>query len=286
MVQMIRILTLSILFACAGAYAMQSPSPKGCGGKAGHPELSKDAGLDVVPGPVDGGSKPDLGKQFIALIQNGNEGLVARQIARGVDVNATDRYGSTALMAAIIYDREDICNMLIDANADVNKVDGRGQTALEWAALNSSLDICKRLINAGADVNHINKITRFHDCRGNPDGYKLAPLARAVMAVKPGTDRQLICELLVEKMLSSDKAQKQSMLALMISLKSKKLIIPGAYIPDVRRLLCKSLSGAIREENAPRVLAVIKELPAWKDYHRERINNLLKKYFPHESILE
>ncbi len=255
MVQMIRITTLSIFFACAGMYAMV-------------PQISK----------------PDLGRQLIANIKNGHEDLVASKIANGVDVNAADGDGLTGLMHALNFGREDIANMLIDAKADVNKADADGMIALHIAARRNSLDMCKRLINAGANVNCVSKNRLCSEWGGAPwRGYESSPLAWAVIG---GTERIPIGDFLVENMLNVDLAQKQSMLAFMISLRRINAMIPGVYCKDVRQLLFHSLGVAIKEYNFSRTLATIKKLPAFRESQTERINNLFKKYFPHETLFE
>jgi hypothetical protein len=255
MIQTIRMLTLAILYTCASAHAME-------------PEIQK----------------PDLGRQLIANIQNGNEDLVARQLAQGVNVNAADKDGITALMYAVSFGREGICNMLIDAKADLNKADIDDITALHIAA-RRSLEMCRLLINAGAKLNPVSRMRLCSNWAGAPEnGYEGIPLAGAVINTTSNPDP--ICEFLVEKMLSANKAQKESMLAFMISLKCKGAMISGIYTKDIRQLLCASLCVAIKEHNIAKTLADIKKLPACRPYQRERINNLLIKYFPHETILE
>lgn len=257
MVRMIQITTVSIFFVCAGMYAMHP-----------NPQISK----------------PDLGRQLIANIKNGHEDLVASKIANGVDVNAADSDGLTGLMHALNFGREDIANMLIDAKADVNKADADGMIALHIAARRNSLDMCKRLINAGANVSCVSKNRLCSEWAGAPwRGYESSPLACAVIG---GTQRALIGEFLVEKMLNVDLAQKQSMLAFMISLRRVNAMIPGVYCKDIRQLLFHSLGVATKEYNFSRTVATIKKLPSCRQSQAESINNLLKKYFPHETLFE
>ncbi len=69
----------------------------------------------------------------------------------GADINYTDRYGNTALMAAT--DTE-MVRLLIEHGADVNHANNDGNTALISAAQTGDTEIVRILIDAGADVNH------------------------------------------------------------------------------------------------------------------------------------
>ena len=70
----------------------------------------------------------------------------------GADMNAKDKTGRTALMAAIA--NGPLCpDILIKAGADVNTVDSSGNTALIYAAEEVQNECIDLLIHAGADVN-------------------------------------------------------------------------------------------------------------------------------------
>ncbi len=84
-------------------------------------------------------------------------------IAAGVDVNARDNDGTTALMYASISDIQEvgwelmkefivIVNRLIDAGAEVNAKNDYGTTALIWASEFGHIDIVQLLIAKGADI--------------------------------------------------------------------------------------------------------------------------------------
>ena len=96
-------------------------------------------------------------KEFLMETNKPNPDLdkIRSCIAGGVDVNAKDNHGWTALLYAVYYGNTEIEKLLISAGADVNARDNNGSTALIWAATNRSteIEIIKLLIAAGADVN-------------------------------------------------------------------------------------------------------------------------------------
>jgi ankyrin repeat protein len=80
-------------------------------------------------------------------------------LERGVDVNARDRNGNTALMLAITYNYQDLTsvNALLEKGADVNARDESGNTPLMLAVEHNSLEIVRLLLDRKAEVNVANK---------------------------------------------------------------------------------------------------------------------------------
>ncbi len=77
-------------------------------------------------------------------------------IEAGADINARNKYGNTALIAALVGNKEHgkaICELLLNAKADVNIKDNNGWTPLMFAVRDSTPEICMKLIEAGANVN-------------------------------------------------------------------------------------------------------------------------------------
>ncbi len=77
--------------------------------------------------------------KFISGCQNGDLELAKKLLAEGVNVNAKDKYGYTALMWAARDGRKETLELLleqenIDINAKNNDENGNGMTALMWAA--------------------------------------------------------------------------------------------------------------------------------------------------------
>ena len=73
-------------------------------------------------------------------------------IDAGVDVNARNNEGRTALMNAAQYGNAEAVDVMIAAGADVNLKDRHDRTALMRAAEEVNLRIVKALVEAGADV--------------------------------------------------------------------------------------------------------------------------------------
>lgn len=86
-------------------------------------------------------------------ISKNNIKKVQTLITQGVDVNARDKEGWTALQFAAELGHTRICQLLIQAGADINaKSTMYGETALHLAAYNGALECCKYLIQASADI--------------------------------------------------------------------------------------------------------------------------------------
>ncbi|WP_264686246.1 MULTISPECIES: ankyrin repeat domain-containing protein [Wolbachia] len=76
---------------------------------------------------------------------------------KGDDVNARDNRGNTPLHLAVLADKLQVVEKLIEGGADVNAKNNHGATPLHWAALNQNVNIVEKLIEKGANVNEKNK---------------------------------------------------------------------------------------------------------------------------------
>jgi ankyrin repeat protein len=88
--------------------------------------------------------------------RGGLAGEVRRLLARGVDVNATDKEGNTALINASRWRQLEVVRVLLEAGADTEKKGASGWTALMAAIIMSRLnetELAQELIQRGADVN-------------------------------------------------------------------------------------------------------------------------------------
>ena len=96
---------------------------------------------------------------LIKAVLEGNVEAIKLLLAKGVNVNSTDKHGNTPLMYACILDRVDIINELLNRpEVDVRAVSNIGATAYMYAALRSSIDEAQ---GKGSDQNK--------DWDGNPE---------------------------------------------------------------------------------------------------------------------
>ena len=93
---------------------------------------------------------------FDAVIYNDIKG-VREALKNGVDVNAENTWGDTALTLAAWNGRTEITRLLIDEGADVNAENSEGDTALHLAAMNRRTDMVKMFLADGADPTIKNK---------------------------------------------------------------------------------------------------------------------------------
>lgn len=89
-----------------------------------------------------------------AAVRVGDPAAVEAALAAGADINR-----SGALELAILMERQDIVDLLIERGADVNRAGPSGDLPLAVAARRGRLEMMQRLIDKGADP-------RLRDRRG------------------------------------------------------------------------------------------------------------------------
>lgn len=72
---------------------------------------------------------------------------------QGIEINAQDDEGTTALMKAALNRNPSYTQMLLDAGAKVNMENNEGQTALGFAVFANHVDVTRLLIAHGTNVN-------------------------------------------------------------------------------------------------------------------------------------
>lgn len=72
-------------------------------------------------------------KKFLEAVEDGKAALVQSLIASGVDINAKDKFGDTALMMATRNGETAMVELLLNAGADANLENIAGTTALKMA---------------------------------------------------------------------------------------------------------------------------------------------------------
>ena len=87
-------------------------------------------------------------RRLHAAVRVGDPDAVEAVLASGVDVNDT-----AALELAILMDRDDIVDLLIERGADINRPGLGGDLPLTVAARRGRPELMQRLIDRGADIN-------------------------------------------------------------------------------------------------------------------------------------
>jgi ankyrin repeat protein len=82
-----------------------------------------------------------------------NAELTKLFLENGLDVNAQNESGWTALTYASCSSDTDVLKVLIASGADANLKDKDGKTPLMWAAISGNVDSVKTLLPLGIDVN-------------------------------------------------------------------------------------------------------------------------------------
>ncbi len=101
-------------------------------------------------GPAAGTAPLD--EQLMEAAKGGDLALAKALLDKGVDVNAKDDHGTTALMAASGQGHVEAAQLLIDRDADINARDSAGATALMYAASKGLFEVVKLLVENGAGL--------------------------------------------------------------------------------------------------------------------------------------
>jgi uncharacterized protein len=91
----------------------------------------------------------------------GDVDTVLKMIERGVDVNAIDQDGRSALHLASFDGFDEVVDLLLDRGADPRQVDGKGRTALMFASTGPHLAAVERLLEANSPVDAVDTDERF-----------------------------------------------------------------------------------------------------------------------------
>ena len=90
---------------------------------------------------------------FVQAADRGDLKALQLFLDGGMDCDAQNASGSTALMAAAKNGRIDVVNKLLEQKLNLNLQDKQGETALLWAAANNQVAVVKVLLTKGADTN-------------------------------------------------------------------------------------------------------------------------------------
>lgn len=108
----------------------------------------------LVLGVSDDGSiiKDPSETPLMKAAKEGDTGVVENFIKAGVDMNAKDQRGWTALIHAAIAGQAGTAEALLKSGADPNIKDKAGRTAFLWASWRCHADVAATLKASGADV--------------------------------------------------------------------------------------------------------------------------------------
>ncbi len=107
--------------------------------------------------PSKSGVKPPTVDIHTAIV-SGNMEAVRQHIAAGSDINIRDPFGgSSPLISATVFGKDDIAKVLIDAGVELDIQNNDGSTALHTAAFFCRPAIVKLLLQKGADKTIKNK---------------------------------------------------------------------------------------------------------------------------------
>ena len=82
--------------------------------------------------------------------KHGHQDLVKLLLDAGIEINARDQNGTTALMNAALQGQTQVVKLLIERGADVNLRDKHRTSALLMASHEGHVEIAKLLIDHGA----------------------------------------------------------------------------------------------------------------------------------------
>ena len=112
--------------------------------------IALSLGLSLASPLVQAGAYDDL----MAFAANNETEKVLELLVKGMDVNTTDRDGTTLTMIAARTNNHELLDFLLKNRAGLLKRNRYGDDALMLSAYNGDLDAVKKLVEAGAWVNH------------------------------------------------------------------------------------------------------------------------------------
>lgn len=117
---------------------------------------------------LDGTVTNNEGKNLLHLLANRNSNIDVFQyyLDKGLDANAQDKNGTTALMIAARGNSLEVVELLIDTVKDINVQDKKGHSALAMAVSRNAPAVVQLLLREGADVS-------LMDADGNTLAYYL-----------------------------------------------------------------------------------------------------------------
>ncbi|AYN68109.1 ankyrin repeat domain-containing protein [Euzebyella marina] len=134
--------SMTLVNPCKYAFLILALSLTACGQEKGNKESQPTAQTESIAPDID----------LNAAVMGGNLDAVQQHIKAGTDLNKKEALsGSTPLITAITFEKDEIADALIDAGADLSIKNNDGSTALHVAAFFCRVESVQKLIDAGAD---------------------------------------------------------------------------------------------------------------------------------------
>ena len=89
---------------------------------------------------------------FISFVKQGDLEKIRECLSNGVNINAVDSDGKTALMWACQKGHFEVAITLISSGTDINAKDKNGKTAINYSAESGNVELMKLLLAQGADT--------------------------------------------------------------------------------------------------------------------------------------
>lgn len=108
-------------------------------------------------------SVEQLQSKLLSWVRHKKLPEVSHALHRGVDIEARDEHGNTALIVAAQNGHTALVKMLVDKGADVGAVNGKRNTPLHYAVAYDFKEIADMLLLAGADeyIQNTNGLTPY-----------------------------------------------------------------------------------------------------------------------------
>lgn len=102
-------------------------------------------------------SQNELLAEFLQAAQDGNLEGLKNCLAKGVDINATNRQKRTAITLASLHKQYECVEFLISAGADINKQDETCFNPFLLSCLNNDLTLLRLILPAKPDLNVLSR---------------------------------------------------------------------------------------------------------------------------------
>lgn len=90
-------------------------------------------------------------KSYFDAVKTGDAEMIKKFLNQGININATNKKGETALIIAAKKGFVDVIKIIVDNDADLTIGDNNGRIATNWAFGNGNIKTGSYLLEKGAD---------------------------------------------------------------------------------------------------------------------------------------